>query len=72
LFRPARGSNHGSKGPVADGLTPIGQIAILVRMAGAPVKAENSWKAEIEMGWGRTSPSRNRSSERNRDFAGFG
>ncbi|HEX3320128.1 MAG TPA: hypothetical protein VHR84_05465 [Terriglobales bacterium] len=35
------------QGPIADALTHIGQIAMLRRMAGGPVKGENYHKAEI-------------------------
>jgi len=38
------------QGPVADALTHIGQIAILRRMATAPVKGESYYEAEIETG----------------------
>jgi hypothetical protein len=38
------------QGPVADALTHIGQIALLRRMAGAPVRGENYFKAEIAKG----------------------
>lgn len=38
------------QGPVADALTHVGQIAMLRRMAGAPVKGENYFKAEIVAG----------------------
>ncbi|HKV80825.1 MAG TPA: hypothetical protein VJP02_21930, partial [Candidatus Sulfotelmatobacter sp.] len=38
------------QGPVADAFTHSGQIGILRRMAGAPVKAENYFKAEIQVG----------------------
>lgn len=38
------------QGPIADALTHVGQIAILRRMAGAPLKAENYFQAEIEVG----------------------
>jgi hypothetical protein len=38
------------QGPVADAFTHVGQIAILRRMAGAPIKGENYHKAEIEIG----------------------
>lgn len=38
------------QGPVADALTHVGQIAILRRMAGGPVKGENYHKAEIVSG----------------------
>ena len=35
------------QGPIADALTHIGQISMLRRMAGGPVKGENYHKAEI-------------------------
>src|SRR5689334_13334043 len=38
------------QGPVADSLTHIGQIAMLRRMAGGPVKGENYFVAQIEVG----------------------
>jgi hypothetical protein len=38
------------QGPIADALTHVGQIAILRRMAGYPVKGENYFAAEIEAG----------------------
>lgn len=38
------------QGPIADALTHVGQIALLRRMAGTPVKAENYYVAEIQMG----------------------
>ena len=38
------------QGPVADALTHIGQIAMMRRMAGAPVRGENYFKAEIAAG----------------------
>jgi len=38
------------QGPVADALTHVGQIAMLRRMAGAPVRGENYFKANIEAG----------------------
>lgn len=38
------------QGPVADALHHIGQIAMLRRLAGSPVKAENYLKAEIVPG----------------------
>lgn len=38
------------QGPVADALTHVGQIAMLCRLAGAPVRAENYFKAEIVAG----------------------
>jgi hypothetical protein len=38
------------QGPVADALTHIGQIAMLRRVAGAPIRAENYVVAEIVAG----------------------
>jgi hypothetical protein len=38
------------QGPVADALTHVGQIAMLRRLAGAPVKAENYFRADIAAG----------------------
>lgn len=38
------------QGPLADALTHIGQLAMLRRIAGAPVRGENYFKAEIEAG----------------------
>jgi len=38
------------QGPIADALTHVGQIAILRRMAGEPVKGENYYVAEIATG----------------------
>ncbi len=38
------------QGPIADALTHVGQIAMLRRMAGAPIKGENYFVAEIEAG----------------------
>ena len=38
------------QGPVADALTHVGQITMLRRMAGAPVRGENYFKAEIVAG----------------------
>jgi hypothetical protein len=35
---------------VADALTHVGQIALLRRMAGAPVRGENYFRAEIVAG----------------------
>lgn len=47
LGRPAR---RLLQGPFADALTHIGQIAMLRRIAGAPVRGENYYKARIEAG----------------------
>ncbi len=38
------------QGPVADALTHVGQIAMLCRMAGAPVRGENYFEAEVIVG----------------------
>ena len=38
------------QGPVADALTHVGQIALLRRIARAPVKGENYYVADIEAG----------------------
>jgi hypothetical protein len=38
------------QGPIADALTHVGQIALLRRLAGAPVKGENYFKADIAAG----------------------
>ncbi len=38
------------QGPVADALTHVGQLALLRRMAGAPVKGENYAVADIAVG----------------------
>jgi uncharacterized damage-inducible protein DinB len=49
------------QGPVADALTHIGQIALLRRMAGSPVRGENYFEADIvagRVGPGQTAPRR--------------
>src|SRR5204862_6821372 len=38
------------QGPIADALTHIGQIALLRRLAGSPVRGENYVKADIAAG----------------------
>ncbi|HEV7520045.1 MAG TPA: hypothetical protein VGP89_03035 [Candidatus Angelobacter sp.] len=38
------------QGPVADALTHTGQIAILRRLAGCPIRGENYYRAEISAG----------------------
>src|SRR3984957_6410039 len=38
------------QGPIADALTHVGQIAMLRRMAGGPVKGESYFVAEITVG----------------------
>ena len=46
------------QGGLADALTHVGQIAMLRRLAGAPVRGENYSKAKIEIG--RTGADQNR------------
>ena len=38
------------QGPVADALAHVGQITLLRRLAGGPVRGENYHKADIELG----------------------
>lgn len=38
------------QGPIADSLTHIGQLALLRSLAGSPVRGENYFKADIEVG----------------------
>jgi len=38
------------QGPIADSLTHVGQLAMLRRMAGAQIRGENYFKANIETG----------------------
>jgi hypothetical protein len=38
------------QGPLADALTHVGQLAMLRRVAGAAVKGENYFKADIAVG----------------------
>ena len=47
------------QGPIADALTHVGQITMLRRLGGAPVKGENYFKADIvagRVGAGQTAP----------------
>jgi hypothetical protein len=49
------------QGPVADALTHTGQLAMLRRMAGCPIRGENYFRAEItagRVGKDQTAPSR--------------
>lgn len=49
------------QGPVADAVNHVGQLAMLRRMAGAPVGGENYYQAEIvtgRVGPGQTAPKR--------------
>jgi hypothetical protein len=41
---------HLFQGPIADALTHVGQIALMRRRAGLPVRGENYFKAEIVSG----------------------
>jgi hypothetical protein len=48
---PLRTSPEGLfQGPVADALNHVGQIAMLRRLAGCPIKGENYFKADIATG----------------------
>ncbi|HXJ06380.1 MAG TPA: hypothetical protein VNH65_14840 [Candidatus Acidoferrum sp.] len=48
---PLRSTAEGLfQGPIADALTHIGQIAMLRRLAGCPIKGENYFKAEVLTG----------------------
>ncbi len=38
------------QGPVADALTHVGQLALLRRLAGSPLRGEDYFKAEITAG----------------------
>jgi hypothetical protein len=38
------------QGPIADALTHVGQLALLRRTVGSPVRGENYFKADIEVG----------------------
>lgn len=38
------------QGPIADALNHVGQIAVLRRIAGSPVRGENYYRAEIVIG----------------------
>jgi hypothetical protein len=38
------------QGPVADTLTHVGQLAMMRRLAGCPIKAENYFAAAVEIG----------------------
>ena len=38
------------QGPIADALTHVGQLAMLRRMAGSPVRGESYFKSEISIG----------------------
>lgn len=38
------------QGPIADSLTHVGQIAMLRRLANSPIRAENYYRANIQIG----------------------
>jgi hypothetical protein len=38
------------QGPIADALTHVGQLAMMRRLAGAPIRGENYFKADIAAG----------------------
>ncbi len=38
------------QGPIADALTHVGQLAMLRRLAGCPIRAENYFAAVMEIG----------------------
>jgi hypothetical protein len=38
------------QGPIADALTHVGQLAMLRRLAGSPMRGESYYKADIKMG----------------------
>ena len=46
----ACGAEQLFQGPIADALTHVGQIAMLRRAAGAPVRGENYFQADIVAG----------------------
>lgn len=48
------------QGPIADALTHVGQLAMLRRLAGSPVRGENYRRAEISIG--RVGPDQTRPS----------
>jgi hypothetical protein len=47
---PAVSAEKLFQGPVADALTHVGQIAMLRRMAGCPIRGENYYVAEVTAG----------------------
>jgi hypothetical protein len=38
------------QGPIADAFTHVGQLAMLRRLSGAPIRGENYFKADIIVG----------------------
>jgi hypothetical protein len=47
---PACATEKLFQGPIADALTHVGQITLLRRLAGSPVRGENYYKADITAG----------------------
>jgi hypothetical protein len=47
---PACSGERLFQGPIADALTHVGQLAMLRRLAGSPVRGENFFRAGIEIG----------------------
>jgi hypothetical protein len=47
---PGKPAGQMFQGPIADALTHVGQLALLRRMAGAPVRGESYARAKIEIG----------------------
>jgi len=47
---PAVSAERLFQGPIADALTHVGQIAMMRRLAGMPIKGENYFQAEITNG----------------------
>jgi hypothetical protein len=47
---PAGRDNRLFQGPVADALTHVGQLAVMRRLSGVPIKGENYFVADIEAG----------------------
>ena len=47
---PAEQLERVLQGPLADAMTHVGQLALLRRLADAPVRAENFYKADIRVG----------------------
>jgi hypothetical protein len=47
---PARPAEQIFQGPIADALTHVGQLAMLRRLAGQPVRAESYVRAKIAVG----------------------
>jgi hypothetical protein len=46
----AESEEHLFQGPIADALTHVGQLTMLRRIEGAPIRSENYFKADIAVG----------------------